>query len=186
MRFYLFLVWRLIFLRKVLGVMYYLKEDKEKEFDKIKNKVNLRSNLDEDLWVREQSNYHSFVVCNIPYISQTDKPCPLSKCDDGYNDIFFSSDATRSSRCRIIKTFLKLEDGSHIQNGKALENQGYDYKKSKSWRFIPKASASESDDLTDYNFRSKLKIAIDGEAFPLQPIHGAVLPKAFTIFGYQK
>ena len=81
---------------------------------------------------------------------------------------------------RYLISDIDKGDYFNDDNNKKLKN-GYQYFKSKWWRFIPKKTRNDPDDVNKkYNWMQKY--SIDGEKYPICPIQCKTLNKIFSVY----
>ena len=75
------------------------------------------------------------MAVNVPWISQTALTGPLSKPQDGYNDIITSRTQQGAGRYSLTRLLLSLEHGQYFrqQKGEMRPELCADYYKAKSW-----------------------------------------------------
>ena len=171
-------------LRDYFACFYYLPEDASE--DVINNMPNIDTNIDDISQfglIRENDRFNMFVGNNIKYVSEDLPLHPLSKVDDGFYDIFTipeSKGGTRGPLLRYLILDMDKADFFTDAENKTLKN-GYEYKKTKWWRLIPKRVLNDPDDVNhDYNWNKDF--SIDGERYKLNPIQGRTLNNVFSIY----
>lgn len=175
---------RYICLREYIGTLYYLPENASED---IINKIpNINENIEDESKygiVKETDQYNIFITNNIKYCSENLTPHPLSELNDGYSDLFMVPQSKGGGRWPLIRYLLNDMDHGNIfddENKKTLKN-GYQYIKSKWWRFIPKRRREDPDDINQkYNWTKEY--SIDGERYPICPIQCHTLGSIFNVF----
>ena len=141
---------RYICLRDYLGTLYYLPENSSA--DQLKNLPNIDQNIDDETkygLIKESDQYNIFITNNIKFASENLTPHPLSQLDDGYSDLFMIPKSKGGGRWPLLRYLLNDMDHGDIftdENKKNVKN-GYEYYKSKWWRFIPKKERDDPDDV---------------------------------------
>ena len=175
---------RYICLRDYLGTLYYLPENSSA--DQLKNLPNIDQNIDDETkygLIKESDQYNIFITNNIKFASENLTPHPLSQLDDGYSDLFMIPKSKGGGRWPLLRYLLNDMDHGDIftdENKKNVKN-GYEYYKSKWWRFIPKKDRDDPDDVNKEENWIK-EYSIDGERYPIGPIQCCTLNKIFSIY----
>ena len=175
---------RYICLRDYLGTLYYLPENSSE--DQLKNLPNIDQNIDDETkygLIKESDQYNIFITNNIKFASENLTPHPLSQLDDGYSDLFMIPKSKGGGRWPLLRYLLNDMDHGDIftdENKKNVKN-GYEYYKSKWWRFIPKKDRDDPDDVNKEENWIK-EYSIDGERYPIGPIQCCTLNKIFSIY----
>ena len=175
---------RYICLRDYLGTLYYLPENSSA--DQLKNLPNIDQNIDDETkygLIKESDQYNIFITNNIKFASENLTPHPLSQLDDGYSDLFMIPKSKGGGRWPLLRYLLNDMDHGDIftdENKKNVKN-GYEYYKSKWWRFIPKKERDDPDDVNKEENWIK-EYSIDGERYPIGPIQCCTLNKIFSIY----
>ena len=132
---------RYIFLRDYIGTFYYLPNTVS---DDIINSIpSIEENIDDVSKygiIKESDQYNIFITNNIKFCSESISSHPLAEMDDGYSEIFMVPQSRGGGRWPLLKCLLNdIDNGAYFtdENKTNLKN-GYDYKKVKWWRFIPK------------------------------------------------
>ena len=175
---------RYICLRNYLGCLYYLPEDASEDI--IKKLPEINENIEEEKnygLIKENDQWNVFITNNIRFSSEDLSTHPLSELDDGYNDLFLIPQSKGGGRWPLLRYLISdIDKGDYFNddNNKKLKN-GYQYFKSKWWRFIPKKTRNDPDDVNKkYNWMQKY--SIDGEKYPICPIQCKTLNKIFSVY----
>jgi hypothetical protein len=91
------------------------------------------------------------------------------------------------NRCgNLLSLLLKLDSGDYFdKNENIKKNSGIDYRKTKTFRLIPKNDVNNSDDLRD-NAQLPRYYSIDGERYPIEPIQVNTYKKGLKVFFLMK
>ena len=175
---------RYICLRNYLGCLYYLPEDASEDI--IKKLPEINENIEEEKnygLIKENDQWNIFITNNIRFSSEDLSTHPLSELDDGYNDLFLIPQSKGGGRWPLLRYLISdIDKGDFFNddNNKKLKS-GYQYFKSKWWRFIPKKTRNDPDDVNKkYNWMQKY--SIDGEKYPICPIQCKTLNKIFSVY----
>ena len=175
---------RFICLRDYLGTLYYLPDNAS---DDLLNKMpNINENIENEKnygLVKESDQYNIFITNNIKYCSENLSPHPLSELDDGYSDLFMIPQSKGGGRWPLLRYLLNDMDNGNIFTDESKKNakNGYQYIKSKWWRFIPKKSIEDPDDVNHiYNWEKQY--SIDGERYPICPMQCHTLNAIFSVY----
>jgi sphingosine kinase len=133
-RYDLYGLWRVLFLKRYEGI------------------INWTGNLN----TRYSGPVVYFMACNLPYISIGRKIAPLSKHDDGTNDLLLMGNV---SRIPLIRVLLRQDSGNHLSSDRL------EYIKTSKWNLDPKGGI----------------YSIDGEFYNAEPIEVEVLPSFGSI-----
>lgn len=157
-------------------------------------------------WIVLNDLVSSFVSSSLSHYSESMNAIPLAVSDDGYTDMFYSSRSTGCTQTKLFHTFLfKHDNGDYFLDNKkkSLENFdhniGFDYRKVKSFIFIPKKNEKDTDlEALDYSLNGDKKdqrkeknylftnsYAMDGERYDIQPLQVTVINKALKVFGFK-
>lgn len=175
---------RYIFLRDYIGTFYYLPNTVS---DDIINSIpSIEENIDDVSKygiIKESDQYNIFITNNIKFCSESISSHPLAEMDDGYSEIFMVPQSRGGGRWPLLKCLLNdIDNGAYFTDeNKTILKHGYDYKKVKWWRFIPKKSRTDPDDVNlKINFSSLY--SIDGERYPIVPIQCRTLNKIINFY----
>jgi hypothetical protein len=126
--------------------------------------------------------YSYFWVCNLPWPDSKMHAAPRAKMDDGYCDSITMRGDT-NGRVNLTKLLINQDNGDYFnKDGQVRVNSGVEYKKTKCWRFTPKKSLKENISGTTFN----TYYSIDGERYPIEPIHVKVVPSCLKLFCLNK
>lgn len=103
-----------------------------------------------------------FYAGNMPYVESSAKFFPLALPDDGCIDLVVTD--ARVLFFTMAKILMQVEHGGHV------DHHDVHHMKIKGYRLVPK--------LTD---GKRHYISVDGEEFPLEPMHVEVLPSVLTV-----
>ena len=175
---------RFICLRDYLGTLYYLPDNAS---DDLLNKMpNINENIENEKdygLVKESDQYNIFITNNIKYCSENLSPHPLSELDDGYSDLFMIPQSKGGGRWPLLRYLLNDMDNGNYFTDESKKNtkNGYQYIKTKWWRFIPKKSIEDPDDVNHiYNWEKQY--SIDGERYPICPMQCHTLNAIFNVY----
>ena len=175
---------RFICLRDYLGTLYYLPDNAS---DDLLNKMpNINENIENEKnygLVKESDQYNIFITNNIKYCSENLSPHPLSELDDGYSDLFMIPQSKGGGRWPLLRYLLNDMDNGNYFTDESKKNtkNGYQYIKTKWWRFIPKKSIEDPDDVNHiYNWEKQY--SIDGERYPICPMQCHTLNAIFSVY----
>ena len=171
-------------LRDYFGCFYYLPEDASEDI--INQIPDINTNIEDEKQyglIKENDRFNIFIGNNISYCSESISTHTLSKIDDGFNDIFTVPEAKGGTRWPLLRflindmdngTLFTDEEKTHLKNG-------YSYCKTKWFRFIPKRTREDPDDVNvDHNFHRFY--SIDGERYDMNPIQGRTINQIFSIY----
>lgn len=125
------------------------------------------------------------IIQNIPYISFNMHSCPLSRIDDGVNDITIHMGD--KSRAQLTQFVLDNDKGTFFDKYDKFKPNGMDYYKCLDWELKPEIKGPPPKD-SNIKVAEGVKVmdnaiyAIDGERYPAQDVKGRVLPRVLTIY----
>lgn len=94
-------------------------------------------------------NFKLLSILNCPYISTDIKTAPLSRIDDGTNDITLIT--SEKSRLQLARSLIAIDDGDYFnKDGTVNQGMGLQYFKAKEWRINPARKGPVPENL---NFR---------------------------------
>ena len=170
-------------LRDYLGCLYYLPQDAPDDI--INTLPSINENIDDISkygLIRKNDQWNMFTTCNLKYSSESLICHPLAEIDDGYCDMF-TLPAEIGGRWPLLRWLVNdMNNGDYfVDQDKKVLKSGYDYKKTKWWRFIPKQERGNPDDVNlIYNLRGFY--SIDGERYPIRPMQCRTLNKILNVF----
>lgn len=125
-------------------------------------------------------------VYNAPWISNHFNPAPMSKIDDGFNDITFQT--AERSRCQLATALISLDNGEYFnKNGTMKNSVGIEYVKATEWSINPERKGPVPENL-NYQLPAGTEthaneiFSIDGESYPAQNIKAKVLNKVLSVY----
>lgn len=165
-RFTIWGLFRLLFLRKYDCSVYILKDSNPNQTDK---------SSEEDMWEKVDGPFTYFCANNIPFLSTTVNSHPLSKQDDGYIDILLLNDKEKT-KLKLMKLLINQDEGDYFEdNDKKIDNirpnQGIKYYKTKEFRI-------EVNNITNKNSF----FSIDGEKYSFGSVTVKIHPSAIDVF----
>ena len=175
---------RYICLRNYLGTLYYLPNNSSD--DTIKQIPDINENIDDISkygLIKSRDQFNIFLTNNIKYSSENLCSHPLAELDDGHNDVFTIGESKGGGRWPLLRYLLNdMEKGTFFTDEEKnnLKN-GYQYYKVKWWRFIPKKSLDDPDDVNQNHIWNQ-KYSIDGERYPICPVQCCTINKIFNIY----
>ena len=170
--------------RDYFGCLYYLPEDATE--NDIKDMPNININIeDENKYglIKENDRWNMFVANNIRYVSEDITLHPLAKVDDGMHDLITIPEAKGGTKWPLFRFLVSdMDTGDYFTNiNNRTLKAGYDYFKTRWWRFIPKRERNDPDDVNrEYNWNTYY--SIDGERYGLNPIQCRTIKQLFSIY----
>ena len=175
---------RFINLRNYFGCFYYLPENSKNE-NIIDKMPNIKKNIiDEKKYglIRENDKWNLMICLNIKCISEDLLFNKLGEMDDGFHYIFTIPENKGGGRWPLLRFLLSdVENGDLFEKNSEKLKNGYNYYKTKWWRFIPKKNINDPDDVNIVNKWEQF-FSIDGERYPICPIQCKVLTKVLPVY----
>ena len=177
-------LYRYICLRDYLGCLYYLPEDASE--DMINKLPNIDENIEDETkygLIRLNDQFYIFIENDIKFSSESLKSHPLAELDDGYSEIFMIPQSKGGGRWPLLRYLINDMDNGNFftdENKKNVKN-GYQYIKTKWWRFIPKYNINDPDDV-NHELNSTKMYSIDGERYPICPVQCRTINKVFSLY----
>ena len=133
------------------------------------------------------TDFKLFNVYNAPWIGTTFRAAPLSKVDDGTNDIVLQTGD--KSRFQLAKLLIAMDNGDYFtkQGNTNKAGMGIQYVKSTEWTMRPGRKGPVPDGMKyklpegTQTFANEI-YSIDGEKYPAQDITGRVLKQVLRIY----
>ena len=86
----------------------------------------------------QNQDFTFFFALNMPWCASKMRSAPLSKPNDGLNDIITSRRQQGAGNCSLLRLLLAQDGGDYFtQDGQVRPNLLIDYHKSKSWTLDP-------------------------------------------------
>lgn len=165
--------------RPNIGCLYYLPENSEKN---LKDIPSLKEPLNEKEYIVENDNFNLFLANNCMFISESMRTSPKANICDGYNDIVCLK-SSNSGKIELFNELVFYSGNGDIYKDKEMTQlkAGINYYKTKFWRFIPKKSLNEKNDINiRHTFRGYY--SIDGERYPICPMQVKCMKEALRVY----
>ena len=158
------------------------KNNDEKIINKLPSIKENINDINEYGLIKENDKWNMMINSNIRCVSEDLLPNKLAEIDDGFDDLFVIPESKGGGKWPLLRFLLNDIDTGDLFEGENKQfKSGYNYHKTKWWRFIPKKRKEDPDDVNIIH-RWEQYYSIDGERYPICPIQCKVLPKILLVY----